>query len=218
MSSRAPAAAGGLVFSLLSVAALAVLPPPPKADAAAHTVRHYFDAHSGTIRAASAVSIIGALALLLLCASLKRRLESTAGDALFAAGTVTASVSILGSALQAGLANAHTRLSDDGLLTFFSIERVTFYVTPAVTVALVGAAAAVAFRGRMPVWLVGWSAALGAVAVIGGVINVVDESTAGGGLGLVGFIMTIVWSAASAIALMRQGANEPRSDPALSRT
>jgi hypothetical protein len=204
-------AAGGLVFAVLSIIALAVLPPPPKAAASSGTVRHYLVAHSAAIRSASAVSVVAALALLPFFAAVKRRLTSPSGDTLFAAGILTCAVSVAGSALQAGLANAQGRLADDGLLTFYAVERIVFYVGPALTVGAVAAAAAVGYRHRLPNWLCAASAVLAAVAVLGGIASLVSESTAAGGIGLAGFVLTILWVAASSVVLLREDTAAPRA-------
>ena len=198
------AAAGGLAFSVCGVAALALAPPPPMAASSAVTVRHYLALHATAIRSAAVVSALGALTLLPFLVALRRRLAGTAGDTLFAAGILTCAVSILGSVLQAGLVNAQPRLTDSGLLAFFSVQRDVFYVGPPVLVSVMAAAAALAYRGIRPAWLVGLSALLGLTGLVGGASSFYSEGTAAGGVGLAGFLLTIGWCAASSVYLLRE--------------
>jgi hypothetical protein len=204
MYERRYGALGGVVFAVLSVAALATMPKPPDADASAATVRHYFAAHSGAIRAGSVLAALAALGFLALVATLRRRVDGSAADTLFAGGAVVAAVAILGAVLQAGLASAQSRLADPGVLGAFTAERMVFYVAPAVATIIVGLSAAVAFRGALPGWLVAASGLLGLVAMVAGIATMVSESNAAGAIGLVGFILTILWSAATAVVLLRE--------------
>jgi hypothetical protein len=192
--------------------ALALLPPPPDANSTSAAIRQYLEGHAGAIRVACVLSALGALALLPFFACLRRRLDSTAGDTLFSAGTVTVVAGVMGSILQAGLVNAQHRLGAGSLLSYFAIERMVFYVAPAVAVAAVGAAAAVAYRGRLPGWLMALSGLLAAVATVGGVANLASDGRAAGGIGLPGFLLTIVWVAASAVVLLRAPAPVSASD------
>ncbi len=209
MSERNDAALGGLVFATLSIVALAVMPPPPAGDASAATVRAYFAEHSTAIRVASVLSILGALGLLALVSLLRRRLPGTAADVLYAGGLVTTTVAVVGGVLQAGLAQSQPRLADTGLLASFGIERMVFYAAPPLGMTAVAAAAAIAFRGVWPSWLAMGSAVLAAVALVGGILNVVTDTGAGGVVGLAGFVLTIVWAASTAVVALRRPAQTP---------
>lgn len=196
---------GGLVFAAVGIVAAVLLPPPPAADAGAPTLQHYFGAHSAAIRAASTLSALGALALIPFFSALRDRLPGVAGGAVYGGGLITVAVSVLGDVLQAGLANAHARLDGAGLLAFFGIERGVFYVAPAVTTVAVASAAAVAFRAAgLPFWLTGLSGLLAVFSTAGAVATLVSESTAAGGIGLAGFILVIVWTAATSMVVMRE--------------
>lgn len=201
MSEHNALAAGGLGFAGLSIAALALMPPPPGGKSSAAHVRHYFATHSANIRAASALSILAALLLLCLFAALRRRLAGA--DLLFAGGVITSAVAVLGGLLQSGLALGQPHLGNDGVLALFWVERTVFYVAPPLAITAAAVGAMLAFRSQLPGWLTGLSGLLAVVAAVGGITNTVSDNDAGGAIGLIGFLLTIIWAAATSIVVLR---------------
>ena len=196
------AAAGGALFVVASLAAGPLLPQPPAADASAGDVRSWFVGHHDAVVAASLLSVVGALGLLVLVAGLRRRgtpLVSLGGGLLVTFG-------VLGGLLQAAVAQVAARLTDDSALTAaYAVERAVFFDGPALAALLLLGAAAPA----LPRWLGGAGLGIGVLGAVAGLTDLAQRSGSPAALGLTGFLLTVAWVAATTVTLARESGPAP---------
>ncbi|MGN6608461.1 MAG: hypothetical protein ACTHMS_15805 [Jatrophihabitans sp.] len=200
MSDRRAALLGGAVFVLVGVGAGPLLPPPPSGHPSAAHVADYFADHHSTVVAGSTLAAVAAVALLPLLVALGRSVGGAAGSSVRTGGGALVAIGVLGGVVQAGLAAHASDLDPSALLAAFTLERAVFYAGPALVVAGVALAAA---AGASPTWHRALSALLGVVALAGGVVQLTSTSGAATGLGFAGFLLTVVWVAATMFVLWR---------------
>lgn len=212
MSDRRQGAIGGLVFVVLSVLGGATLPKPPAPAASAATLGSYFTGHQHRIELAGAASALAALGLLVLVAHLNARLatDPLAARLVLAGGSVLVTTGVLGGMVQALVAQVADRVHGDTLVLAFGLDRAVFYVAPGFGVILLMAGFARAAAGaRLPQWLGGLALLVAAIGLVAGVGQLVSTSTALAAAGFVGFVLTVVWAAATSVTLLREGAVSP---------
>jgi hypothetical protein len=192
-------ALGGLVFAICGAVSAAFLPKPPDVDASARSVRSYLG-HTDRILTGSVLSVLAAVSFLVFLAALRSRVEGAYGRAVVAAGGALGAVTVLGATLQAGLVHAQPRLDGSAVLGGFAVMRAVFYVSPPCLMIVVAGAVAVAGRS-LPAWTRGLSALLAVVAAVGSVLLLTSTSSVATGVGLAGFLLTIVWAAATSITI-----------------
>ena len=201
------AAAGGGLFVLCGLSAGPMLSKPPAPDASAVDVRAWFLHHHDGIVAASLLSVLGALGLMLLVAGLRRR-----GSTLVTlAGGLVVTMGVLGGLLQAATAQLALRTDDDRVVgAAYALERAVFFDAPAVTtLVLLAAAAAV-----LPRWLGGLGIAIGLLGLVAGMGDLARRGGFPAAFGLSGFLLTVLWVAAASVVLGRDGSTSTSCVPA----
>lgn len=207
MTDQRVGAAGGIVFVVLSIAAGAILPKPPAADASAAELGRYFSGHHERIETAGALAALAAVALLAFVVCLAERLSADrfAGRLALAGGTVLVSVGVLGALVQAMIAQVSSRISGDTRVLAFAVDEATFYIAPAIgAIALTAAVARGAAAAGLPSWIAGFALLIAAVGVVAGVGQLLTTSSAMSAIGFAGFVLTVLWVAAVSVVLLRQ--------------
>jgi hypothetical protein len=218
MTDRTLAAAGGAAFVVIGLAGGPLLPQPPSAHPGVAKVASYFSQHHGALVAGSTLAAVAALALLPLLVGLGALIGGLAGDTVRAAGTLLVSVSFIGAVLQAGVALHARDLDPHSLPGAFAVERAIFYAGPALAVALVAVSAALGGGGVLPGWHRAASAVLAVIALVAGVVQLGWDNKATTAMGFAGFLLTVVWVAATSVAVWRSDrAAAPVAEPALGR-
>lgn len=208
MSESRYGAAGGLTFVALSVLGGATLPKPPDATASAGTIATYLVHHQHRIELASAAAALAALGLLVLVAYLRERVSANqlAARLLLAGGSVLVTIGLVGALVQGMIAQVSDRLHGDSLLLAFALERATFYIGPAFGVVLLTTAfARGAATAQLPQWLGGLALLVGAVGLVAGVGQTTSTAPAFAAAGFAGFVLTLIWVAATSVTLVREG-------------
>jgi len=204
VSDRRAGFVGGLLWTVLSIGAGALIPQPPAANADAATVLAYFAGNQTHVVVASTLSAIAALALVPFIVSLAGRMEDAwVANLARTAGSVVVAAGLLGGVLQAGLARSAPSLgASSALLSAFMVDRAIFFIAPPLAVSVVLAAAFVGLRGpAAPQW-VGLSAAfIALLALAGGTAGIVSTTKAFTTVGFAGFILTVIWVGTASVTL-----------------
>jgi len=204
VSDRRAGFAGGLLWSVLSIGAGALLPQPPAANADAATVLAYFAGNQTHVVIASTLSAIGALALVPFFVSLAGRMEDTwVANLARTAGSVAVATGLLGGVLQAGLTRSASSLgASPALLSAFMVDRAIFFIAPPLAVSVVLAAAFVGLRRHAaPRWVGPSAGVIALLALAGGTAGIVSTTKALTTVGFAGFILTVIWVGTASIAL-----------------
>jgi len=204
VSDRRAGFVGGLLWTVLSIGAGALIPQPPAANADAATVLAYFAGNQTHVIVASTLSAIAALALVPFFVSLADCMQDAwVANLARTAGSIVVATGLLGGVLQAGLARSASSLgASPALLSAFMIDRAIFFIAPPLAVSVVLAAAFIGLRSpAAPRW-VGLSAGVIALlALAGGTAGIVSTTKAFTTVGFGGFILTIIWVGSASIAL-----------------
>ncbi len=208
---------GGILFLTLTIATLALAPPPPDSKAPATELADYFRDHRTGIEWQAVVFALAALGLVAFVAAVHDRL--TAGrrtdgvDAAAWVGVIALTAGwMLSYALGAGMALHSDRLSDES----FELGMVAYGATASLSsiggALLLGGYALGAHRDRsLPSWTTP-VAVVGAVLHVAGLVNYLSDSAAAFSMLYVGFAALAVWILGVAIHLVRNGAEVPRAE------
>jgi hypothetical protein len=204
-------AVSGLLSVVLGVAATFVVPQPPQLNDALQTINAYLASHHTGVQVSQLLATLGSLFTLAFVVYLWSVLRQAEGDAgavsalALAGGAGSVVISWVQSGVILMLAAMATQNTDGGFRGLYDLAQMLGYFVIFAVVVFLGAAAAVVLSTHvLPAWL-GWSAALLAVALlVAASASIFDSAVAQGPIGLVLFLLFLLWVAATSLVLTRR--------------
>ncbi|MGH2691334.1 MAG: hypothetical protein ACRDHM_02415 [Actinomycetota bacterium] len=208
------AAATGIVFVAMGVAAFLIGGQPPKADDSAEKVVAYFTEDRNALLTSSYLFGLAGVFFLWFLGSLRSHLRRAEGDSgrlsavVFGAGLLTGAFFTVGSGAFTALAfRVAGQTSSDVSLAFYDLgAQITNFAAFGV-VAFAGATAILVARtGAFPQWI-GWLSWLVVLAALAGSVALFADSgpfATGGAVSSIGFGLFFLWFLALSITLMQK--------------
>jgi hypothetical protein len=211
---RRISAAAGIAAMILLVVGFLLPGAPPKADDSLTEFSDYLVDKRGALLAGTMLIGLGAALLLPFFSALRAVLEvdgrgrGFAREA-FAAGVVTVTINLIGTAILAGAAFEAGGLGDDVLDRAFVDTAAAVFTMAGFPVAFffIAAAGAVSASGGLPRWTVPSGYVVGLLQLVSTVAVFAKSGffAAGGGFAPLAFLIAAIWIIAVAVVMLRNG-------------
>lgn len=202
-------AAGGAAFVVLAlIADLFQAPQPPPASAPVETITAFLASNQAGLARLALLEGIATAALLWFVVSLWRILRAAEGEAdtlapiVLVGGAAIAILNWVWCALMATLASMAVEQVDGGVRVVFNLSNMVLALMQFPNALLLGATAALALQTQvLPRWLGWFGAGVAVIGLAGAVGRLLATSAV---LGLVGFVLLLIWLLATSVVLTRR--------------
>lgn len=209
------AAATGIIFVALGVAAYLIAGQPPKADASAQEVIAYHHDNRDVLLTSNYLWGVAGIFFLWFLGSLRAHLRRAEGDSgrlsavVFGSGLVAGTIFTVGVVVFSSIVE-HT--PDEATLTLHDVGTQAANFTSFGFIVFAAATALISGRTKVfPAWL-GWFGWIVALAGVGGTLAILVDSgpfATGGAFGNVAFGLFFLWFLALSVVLTQQAGKEP---------